>query len=110
MLRKIFRLNKEKDFKKIYKNGRFFSSRFCRLGLLGDLLNEKKIGIIVGRNIERQASQRNLLKRQIRAIIYSFLPRLKSGYKTIIILKKSPASYQELREDLEQCLKKAALL
>ncbi|NMB92528.1 MAG: ribonuclease P protein component, partial [Parcubacteria group bacterium] len=85
MIPKNFRLTKNREFNLIYKKGHFFSTILFKIVTLQDMRVDKKIGIVVGKNISNKASERNLYKRQIRATINQNLKNIKSGYKIIII-------------------------
>jgi len=71
---------------------------------------DKIFAIVIGKKVVKKATERNRYKRQIGEVIFSLLPQLKPGHKSIIILRKKPKNFQELRKDLEKCLKKAVLL
>jgi ribonuclease P protein component len=109
MIPKKYRLSKNHEFNAIYKKGHFFSTLLFKIVILRDLRVDKKIGIVVGKNISNKATERNLYKRQIRAIIHQRLKNIKSGNKIIIILKNKPVDYNNLQNELELCLKKSAL-
>ncbi len=110
MLPKKNRLTDEKDFQRVYKKGQYCASNFFRINCLQDSRVEKKIGIVISKNVAKKATQRNLIKRQIRQIIYDNLGNIKSQTKIIISVKKIPDNFSKLKDDLIQCLKKSALI
>jgi len=111
MLTKKVRLNRDSDFKKIYKKGRFSSSRYLRINSIVNIAknNKKSFAVVVSKKISTKATDRNLYKRQIRHIIAQNIDIIPSG-QYIISLKAKPDSFLALDEDLKQCLKKACLV
>lgn len=110
MIPKNFRIGKSREFNLIYKRGHFFSTILFKIVVLQDMRVDKKIGIVVGKNVSNKATERNLYKRQIRFIIYQNLSKIKTGNRIVIILKSKPSEFNKLREELMICLKKSALL
>lgn len=110
MLPKQYRLSKELDFQRVYKKGQFCASQFFRINSLQDNRVNKKIGVVISKNVAKKATQRNLIKRQIRQIIYDNLEKIKAHNKIIISVKKIPDNFICLKEDLSKCLKKSALI
>lgn len=110
MIPKNFRIGKNREFNLIYKRGHFFSTILFKIVVLQDMRVDKKIGIVVGKNVSNKATERNLYKRQIRFIIYQNLSKIKMGNRIVIILKSKPSEFKKLQEELMICLKKSALL
>lgn len=65
-----------------------------------------RIGIVVGQKVSKQAVVRNRIKRQIRAGLRQFLPRLSPGWQLVVIARPTAqeCEYDEFLRELEQLL------
>ncbi len=99
-----YRLKKEKDFNKVFKNGkRIFSS-----GLTLIYVEEKelKVGYAVGKK-HGKSVKRNRIKRILRESFRSFTPFLRQNFFFVFIPKVSEEySFKKLKRDMEYLLKK----
>lgn len=69
--------------------------------------NSPKITVIVSKKIIKTAVSRNRLKRRIYSIMQEHLSHMQSGIYMIYIKKESKnASYRELKDDINNVLKK----
>jgi ribonuclease P protein component len=108
MLKKKHRLLKETKFNK----RPFF---VCPIFILKITKNEKafsRFGFIVSKKIEKRATARNRVKRQIRNCIETDLDKIKPGYDMLFLLKKDilNKSTKEISEATLEELKKQNLL
>jgi len=112
MLPRKHRLTQDKDFKKIFKKGKFFIGRFINLRIAKNNLEVSRFGFIVGKKKFKKAVDRNKIKRQLREIIHLKLDKIKSGFDIAIIVKEDikNKSYQEIDGVMEKVLNKAGLL
>lgn len=71
-----------------------------------------KIGISVSQKVSKLATQRNRIKRQLRAAFRQLLPRLKSDCLLVVVVKPLAAEcdYQQFLQELEQLLADAEVL
>lgn len=107
------RLFKKRDFAKVQRLGRFFSSDQISLKVLENGLNEARIGIIVGKKFSVQAVERNSLKRRLREISRQKIGQIKKGWDVVIMAKKSQnkvKTSETLVVTLEKMLKEADLI
>lgn len=107
------RLAAQKDFETVHRSGKFFSLGSISLKVGKNNLEKTRIGIAVGLKFSKKAVERNRIKRQIRAIVKSYLPnKMKKGFDVVIMPKKSQTavSFQDLSENLENIFKKANLI
>lgn len=112
MLPRSNRLIKKRDFDKVYKQGKIIGSKFFLLRSLPTKLKSARIGFVISVRLNKSAVKRNQLKRQLRGIIRDELKYISVSNDIIISPRNISESYkfQELKEDLKQCLKKAHLL
>jgi ribonuclease P protein component len=71
-----------------------------------------RIGISISRKVSKHAVVRNRIKRQIRAILRDFLPRLAPGWDVVIGVRSQAVEcdYHQFLRELEQLLAKAEVL
>ena len=71
-----------------------------------------RIGISVSQKVSKLATQRNRIKRQLRAAFRQLMPRLKSDWLLVAIVKPSATEceYQQFLQELEQLLADAEVL
>jgi len=107
------RLFKKKDFAKVQRLGRFFSSDQISLKVLENGLNEARIGIIVGKKFSVKAVERNNLKRRLREIARQKIKQVKRGWDVVIMAKQSQnkiKSSETLEVAFEKMLKEAEII
>jgi ribonuclease P protein component len=71
-----------------------------------------RIGISVSKKVSKLATQRNRIKRQLRAAFRQLLPRLKSDWWLVVVVKPvaTECDYQQFLQELEQLLADAEVL
>ncbi|MFN3926521.1 MAG: ribonuclease P protein component [Pseudanabaenaceae cyanobacterium] len=104
-----------RDFELIYERGDRFHSQYFKLRRWLDPTTTgqpARIGIVVSKKIAKLATQRNRLKRQIRAMLLPYLPQLKPDLQIIVTITSvtDPVSFHELAGDLHKLLLKAEVL
>ncbi len=88
MLPKKHRLKQQREFNKIYRNGKKYSGRYFLL--IADITAESgdyqntRFGFVASKKVGK-AVKRNLAKRKLRAIVAQEIPKLKPGYNCIFI-------------------------
>ena len=75
MLPKQYRLQKDKDFKRVFLKGKFFGGRILSLKLIENSLELSRFGFIVGLKISKKATLRSQIKRKLRESIRAKLDR-----------------------------------
>ena len=112
------RLKRRSDFQKIYKKGIRRSSRYFILRAFPTSTNsaiktiDTKIGISISRKVSKKAVERNRIKRQIRAVFRSLLPRISSPWLIVIVVKPEAkeCKYEHFLRELEKLLIKAEII
>ena len=106
MLAKQLRLVKEKDFKKIFKQGESSHAKIFSIKVLANGLEANRYGIIISAKVSKKAIERNKLKRQFRGALKEFDKKLACGFDLVIIV--SPAAknreYEFIKSELEKIL------
>lgn len=116
MLPKIHRLRQRRDFTWIYQKGiRRSTSHLTLRGLKlhGDRANSPTlIGISISQKVSKRAVDRNRIKRQIRAIVRSMLPKLRPGWYLVIVVQPSAieCDYRQFLQELEQLFTDAEVM
>jgi len=120
VLKKENRLQKEREFAKVFKGSRPISSKNLVLRVAKQNLRTEelkylstKFGFIISNKVNKLATGRNALKRQLRAIIENELPNIKTGYNVVIIVKQDfekPYDQKAIKEQIVELLGKAGLL
>ena len=70
----------------------------------GNPNNPSKFGFVVSNKISKKATDRNALKRKLRAIAWGMLPSVGRGKEIIVFVKSpftKPYDYIEIRDELE---------
>ncbi|MBU1037134.1 ribonuclease P protein component [Patescibacteria group bacterium] len=111
MIPKTNRLLKEKNFKRVAKNGKYFFGRTLVLKVIKSPLTVTRLAIIVSAKVSKKAVERNKIKRRLREVIRLNLPNLKKGFDVMILVKPlaKEKNSAELSQILEELFKKANL-
>jgi len=110
MLPRKYKLKKDNDFKKVFKQGKNYQQEFIRLKILENNLKISRFGLIVGLKISKKAVERNKIKRRLEEVIR--LKPLKPGFDVIILVSPEIVgkNYQIIEQSLTFLLKKAKIL
>ncbi|MFH1030642.1 MAG: ribonuclease P protein component [bacterium] len=112
MLRKNYRLTKNKEFENIFKNGKSFYTKILGIKYIENTLNIPRFGILVSTKISKKAVIRNKIKRRLREILRLHENLIKPGYD-IVVLTRAPVTecdYGEIEKNMEYAIRKAGLL
>lgn len=115
MLKKENRLQKEKDFNRIYKGMRpvYSKNLILRIGFVHDIKQAPKFGFIISNKVNKLATDRNALKRQLREIVQQKIPRLKTGFNAVVMVKhdfEKPYDQKVIKAQVDELMKKAGLI
>ncbi|MDD4271244.1 MAG: ribonuclease P protein component [Patescibacteria group bacterium] len=106
MLARQLRLVKEKDFKKILKQGKSSYTKIFRVKALANELKNNRYGIIISTKVSKKAVERNKLKRQFRAALNKLDKKLIQGFDLAVIV--SPIAlgheFKFIKSELEKIL------
>jgi len=111
MLKKNNRIRRNKEFDRAFKTGQSFYSKVFSLKAADNDLEVSRLGILISTKVSKKAVVRNLLKRQIRAVIQGEIPQLKTGKDLVIVVFSQilDKNFKEIKEFLELGLKRLKL-
>jgi len=112
MLKREFRIRKQKDFKNIYDNGVYCSERFLAIKFIKNKELFSRFGFIVSKKISKKAVERNRVKRILRESVRLSKNQIKIGCDIIFIAKNGIElkTHQEIKDVVEKLLMKSGLL
>lgn len=85
MLPKENRLRSKKDFDDVFKKGKGFKEDFLYLKFADNDLGFSRFGFIVSQKVSKRAVVRNRLKRAMRALVRTKMPKIKPGVDVVMI-------------------------
>lgn len=112
MLDKKFRLRKQKDFDRIFKEGVYFTDQYLLLKVMKNDLGLTRFGFVVSNKISPVAARRNRIKRVMRETARSYQNDIKEGYDCLFIAKKGleEVESEDIRIGVDKLLRKSGLL
>ena len=87
MLPKKNRLTRRSDFASVYAKGSYFTHGPVSIKFLRNGLSNTRIGFSVGKNYSAKATERNRMRRILRAACLSHLEKIVPGYDIVIMAK-----------------------
>jgi len=112
-LPKSLRLKHWQDFQTVYQQGRRYRHNNLLMRVLGDRqLPSSRFGITVSQKVSKKATDRNRLKRQIRAAINHLKPQIQPGFDVVIIVLPQGigCNYERFLRELEQLFSQAGII
>lgn len=109
MLPRAERLCQRKDFLWLQQQGRSFRAHLLRLVVAPVSPDRRLAGFIVSKRISKKATERNRIKRRLRAAYRCFYPQVRRGV-SLLFIAQAPirmASYREIMQQMEYLLKNA---
>ncbi|HEY9859084.1 MAG TPA: ribonuclease P protein component [Candidatus Obscuribacterales bacterium] len=121
-LPQLNRLKRRQDFSAVYQGGIRRSTAHLTLRALNkqghfnhsshSQVLPTQIGISVSQKVSKRAVVRNRIKRQIRAALRQFLPKLSLGWQLVVVVRPAAiqCDYHQILRELEQLLADAEVL
>ncbi len=111
MLPASFRLTKDADIKRVFEKGRGVFGEVCGLKYAKNGMKTSRFAIVVGTKISKKATDRNKIKRRIRAILAKKQNSLLPGFDVLLLVRPSAriADYSTLETRIFKVLDKARL-
>jgi len=111
MLAKQNRLVKEKDFEKVFKQGRAFYTKLLGVKISAAQSELNRFGVVISTKISKKATERNKLKRRIRQAVRELDKELKSGFDLVIMALPAllGQDYKAIKDELEKIFTKLKL-
>lgn len=112
MFRKENRLNKQRDFDRLFKEGRSSFDKTLGVKAASNQLDRNRFGVIVSNKVSKKAVERNKIKRRIREIIKQHATEIKEGVDLAVITlpPSRDKTFAELEASFRQHLKRMKLL
>ena len=112
MLSREYKLKRDKDFKSVFKQGRYYRSNFIGIKFLKNNLKFNRFAFVVGLKISKKAVIRNKIRRQLEEIIRLNFDQVKISFNLILLPEKGiiNKNYQEIKKELINLLKKIKLI
>lgn len=112
MLKRLYRVTKDKEFQAIYRRGRFQSTALFSINYLPGKKNVSRVGIVVSKKITKKATERNLIKRRIREVVQEIYPTIKNNYDIVISVKKPvmDANFDTIKTTIKDMFTKTGLI
>ena len=112
MLKKEFRLRKQKDFENVFKRGVYSSEKFLTLKVIKNELSFSRFGFVVSKKISKKAVERNRVKRLMSESIRLSQEKIKPGYDAVFISRVGMVgkTFEETKKSVEKLLKRSGLL
>jgi len=112
MLKKQFRLRKQKDFEEVFKRGAYFSEKFLVVKIKENSMSISRFGFIVSNKISKKSVKRNRIKRVLRESVRLLQKNVIPGFDVVFISKKDIVNrnFKEMSSSVEKLLKKSGLL
>ena len=112
MLKKEFRLRKQKDFENVFNKGVYFSEKFLMLKAVENELFFSRFGFVVSKKISKKAVERNRVKRLMSESIRLSQKKIKPGFDVVFVSRVGIVGkgFKETKESVEKLLKRSGLL
>ena len=119
MLPQTQRIQKNKDFERVFKKGKSVFTKNLSIRILLDRFNAEdgqahvRFGFIISNKVNKLAVRRNAVKRQLRKICQSLIVEIGQSCDIVIMVKQDfpyPYDQKEIEEQVKEGLEKAAII
>lgn len=112
MLSAPHRLTASRAYQYVYRRGRSFSGSCLRIHVTKGGSGTTQFGIVVSNRVSKRATERNLLKRRLRAALRTHISTVAQGYLVVVVTtgRALRQPYAALRDELTTLLRRAHLL
>lgn len=103
MIKKVNRLTKQKEFDKVFKEGKSKFDKTLGIKVLSNELGYNRFGILVGLKVSKTAVGRNKIKRRLREVLRLNNHYLKQGYDMVVVTlpPAKDANFEDFKKNLE---------
>jgi len=112
VLPRKYRLGKNKNFSRVFKDGSFTKGKIISLKKFNNNLLFARVGFVVGQKVAKKSVDRVKVKRRLSSIIERLVGEINDGVDVIILPTSDVVSqkYEEIEKELRDLLKKAKIL
>ena len=112
MLSREYKLKRDNDFKRVFKEGRYYRFNFIGIKFLKNNLKFNRFAFVVGLKISKKAVLRNKIRRQLEEIIRLNFDQVKISFDIIVLVEHGivDKNYREIEKELINLLKKIKLI
>ncbi len=112
MLNRKNRLTTDKDFRRIFRKGKRFYGNGVNLVIRSNQQEISRFGFVVGTKVDKRATVRNRIQRQMREIIRLRIDEIKPGFDGAFIADKKiiETDFDNLTAIIVRLLKKSKLI
>jgi len=102
------RINKKKDFEKIFKNGKSAKGSFLVLKFLPNKIDVNRFAFIVSKKVSTKSVVRNKIRRRLSESVKDFVDEKNNTMDFIFIAlpKIKAKNFWEIKEEVKSLLKK----
>lgn len=93
MLKKDWRIRKQKEFDNVFATGVFYSNGVIAVKVVKNNLSISRFAFIVSNKVAKKACSRNRIKRLFREAIRLSLFNIQSGFDVVFIIKRDMSQY-----------------
>jgi ribonuclease P protein component len=86
MLKKQYRLTKDKEFDKVFRNGRSSYDKVLGIKALNNGMDYCRFGIMVSAKVSKKAVERNTIRRRLNETLRNKMPLFKIRADVVIIV------------------------
>lgn len=107
MLKRAYRLRKDRDFQRIYRKGQRRSTPNFTLYYQPSRFDSSQVGFVVSKKVSKSAVVRNSLRRRASAIVETHFKSIQKPFQIIVLIRKDYTSLtpSDLQQELHQLLK-----
>ncbi|MCK4635373.1 MAG: ribonuclease P protein component [Candidatus Moranbacteria bacterium] len=108
MFAKKYRISKDDDFNKVFRNGKSFYGDFFMVKVLKNNLELNRFAVVVSKKVSLKAVERNGIKRKLREVLKKNVNLFPENCDVIIYVNKSilGKSFNEIEDKLKGCFRK----
>lgn len=113
MLKKRYRLTKDKDFERVFKQGSSAYVSSLGLKMAANSLGGPRFAILVSKKVSKKAVARNKIKRQIRNILREeYVPEINKNCDIVVICLPTiiNKTFEEIQAELKIAFHKLKLI
>ncbi len=112
MLSREYKLKRDNDFKKVFKQGGYDRISFIGVKFLKSNLKFNRFAFVIGLKISKKAVLRNKIRRQLEEIVRLNFDHIEIGFDVVVLVEKEiiNKNYQEIEKEIINLFKKIKLI